>query len=240
LQRTDPIGFLSVQEIQDVAVRDNECISLAAQISKGFPDSRDKLPECLRYYWPMREELYVIDNVPFKGRKMLLPKELRRQVLEGLHAAHQGVAGMLANAGERFFWPGLHAAVKLVRSQCAKCVENAPSQSTEPLILTPDPELPFQLTAIDLCDLEGNMFVVYADRYTGWVEVAKLVNSTFRTVRKLLLKWFTTYGVPEEIASDGGPPFNSSEYNQFLIDGGSADDYRQHTMPRVMEEPKLQ
>ena len=57
----------------------------------------------------MKDKLYVIDNVPFKGPKMLIPKILRPEVLEGLHAANQGVTGMLANARDRLFWPGLDA-----------------------------------------------------------------------------------------------------------------------------------
>jgi len=45
----------------------------------------------------MKEDLYMIDGVPFKG-KMLIPKDLRSIVLEGLHAAHQGNISLLANA----------------------------------------------------------------------------------------------------------------------------------------------
>ena len=44
----------------------------------------------------------------------------------------------------------------------------------------------------------------------------KLCNGSFREVRKSFLRWFRTYGVPEEIASDGGPPFNAYEYKRFL------------------------
>jgi hypothetical protein len=32
-----------------------------------------------------------------------------------------------------------------------------------------------------------------------------------------LLRWFSTFGVPEELSTDGGPPFNSMEYDSFLM-----------------------
>ena len=35
-----------------------------------------------------------------------------------------------------------------------------------------------------------------------------------------LRTWFCTYGAPAELASDGGPPFQSLEYRQFLKDWG--------------------
>ena len=48
------------------------------------------------------------------------------------------------------------------------------------------------------------IFLAYADRFSGWLEVDKLCSGSFRDVRKSFLRWFGTYGVPEEIASDGG------------------------------------
>ena len=80
----------------------------------------------------------------------------------------------------------------------------------------PDPEVPFQQTTADLCDLEGHTFLVYADRYSGWVEGVKLNKGNFNTVRQYLLNWFTTFGVPEDLSTDGGPPFNSRDYESFL------------------------
>ena len=113
---------------------------------------------------------------------MLIPKALRRKVLEGLHIGHQAVTGMLEFAKESFFWPGLDAAARQIRAQCTQCNENAPSQSREQLIPTPEPEIPFQQTVMDLCEIEGNAFLVYADRYTGWVEGTSLKSSTFKSI----------------------------------------------------------
>ena len=124
---------------------------------------------------------------------------------------------MLTHARERFFWPGLDADIRQTRAQCHQCDTNAPSQPAEPLIISPEPEIPFQQTVTDLCDLEGHKFLIYADRYSGWVEGVKLSRGTFNAIRPHLLRWFTTFGVPEELATDGGPPFNSMEYDAFLI-----------------------
>ena len=57
---------------------------------------------------------------------------------------------------------------------------------------------------------------MYADRYSGWVEVAKLRDKKISSIRECMLRWFALFGVPEGVSSDGGPPFNSSEYTTFL------------------------
>ena len=83
------------------------CWASPPLIVNGFPTDKTLLPPNLQQYWTMKDDLYVIENVPFKGHKMLIPTDLRVQVLEGLHAANQGVTGMLSNARSLFFWPGL-------------------------------------------------------------------------------------------------------------------------------------
>ena len=216
IQQAENLESITWRKVADAAGIDEECVALVRQIVEGFPEEKSLLPPILQPYWGMRNELYVVDTVPFKGRKMLIPSRLRPFVLDGLHAANQGVTGMLSNARDRFFWPGLDGAVRLLRQQCRQCNEQAPSQSAEPPILSPQPRVPFEQVVTDLCHLEGHLFLVYADRFSGWAEVERLSTNTFRAVRQVLLRWFRTYGVPEEMASDGGPPFNSLSYRTFL------------------------
>ena len=76
--------------------------------------------------------------------------------------------------------------------------------------------MPFEQTASDLFSLEGHTFLAYADRFSGWVEVERLKSNAFPHVREVFLRWFRTFGVPTEIATDGGPPFNAYDYKSFL------------------------
>jgi hypothetical protein len=123
---------------------------------------------------------------------------------------------MQANAKERLFWPGLGADIASRRGQCKVCNENAPSQPDEPMVLTPEPEMPFEQVASDLYQKASHYYHIYADRLSGWTEVARIPSSSFKHIKKNFQMWFRTYGVPEEMSSDGGPPYNSAEYNKFL------------------------
>ena len=138
----------------------------------------------------MQAELYMISNVPFKGRKMLIPVKLRLRILEGLHAVHQGVSSMAANARERLFWPRLDADLRQVRSQCRLCNQNAHSQPSELPIIPPEPELPFEQVAADQCKIGSHTYIIYVDRLSGWTEVAKLNRDSFQSVKRSLLRWF--------------------------------------------------
>ena len=52
--------------------------------------------------------------------------------------------------------------------------------------------------------MADNDYLVYADRYTGWVEVAVMEKKTATAACSTLRNWFIGYIVPEELASDGG------------------------------------
>ena len=157
----------------------------------------------------MADQLYCLDGVPIKENKILIPRQLRDEVLEVLYSTHQGVNGRMANARQRLFWPRLDASIRQTRAQCRKCNIIAPSQPIEPLMPSSNPEFPFQKTVTDLFDLHGKTYMVYTDRYTGWMEVTLLSSGKATAACKALQNWFCTYSVLEEISSDGGPPFYS-------------------------------
>lgn len=208
------------QTVKEAATSDEECVTLTNIIRQGFPPTRNELPDTVKVYWPMRDSLYVVGGVPFKDHKMLIPKVLRSRLLEYLHEGHQGINAMRDNAKQRFFWPGLGSQLSQVKDQCRRCIEIAPSLGKEPLADPPQPEFPFEQVVVDFFSLQGYDFIIYADRYTGWVEVARMDNKTAKSSCNVFRNWFVSYGVPEELASDGGPPFDSFELRTFLESWG--------------------
>jgi len=56
-----------------------------------------------------------------------------------------------------------------------------------------------------------------ADRFLGWTEVAiASKDASTLTICSILRRYFINFGIPEELASDGGPPFNSYKFSTFL------------------------
>ena len=133
-----------------------------------------------------------------------------------MHAAHQGTDNMLRRARQAVYWPGLDADVDMARRQCAECDRHAPSQSPEPLIMTPPPEYPFQQVVADLFEVSGHRYLVYADRLTGWIKLDHLRSFTSNVLIPILQRHFSQYGVPEQISIDGGTSLVSAEMTEFF------------------------
>ena len=109
----------------------------------------------------------------------------------------------------------MDADIDQVRSQCRDCNGSAPSNAKEPMLTPPEPEYPWQLTVMDYFETSGCYYLVIADRYTGWPELYRQ-NGKAVTLIKTCRNLFAQFGIPEEIASDGGGPFSSYEWSQFL------------------------
>ena len=203
-------------KVKEAASKDDSCMFICDAIENGFPEKRSDAAECLRPYFKLKESLYSLDGVPFLDGRMFIPKSLRREILAILHSAHQGPAGMKAAARHRFWWLGMDSDIDQVRAQCKDCNEGAPSNIKEPLSASVEPEYPWQLAAMDYFDLAGVKYLVVADRFSGWPEIFRQngkVMTLVRTCRNL----FAQFGVPLEVSSDGGPPFNSYEWKIFLV-----------------------
>ena len=105
-----------------------------------------RFPHDLSEYNRYRDGLHILEGVPMYGTRVVVPRGLQQEVLTGLHAAHQGVAGMMGRAQQVAFWPGMSKEVENKRNSCMPCDERAPSQAALPPHPIPSPDYPFQIT----------------------------------------------------------------------------------------------
>ena len=59
IQSSEMPGSISWNQINDASSHDEECIVLRETIEQGFPGSRSELPERIRRYFQMRDDLYM-------------------------------------------------------------------------------------------------------------------------------------------------------------------------------------
>ena len=146
----------------------------------------------------------------------MVPVSLRKDVLTALHKAHQGSTNMSLRASESVWWPGLAQDIATAREMCNRCVRNAPTQPAMPPTEPRIPDYPFQLVAADYFAYAGHSYIVIVDRYSGWPCVSRCCDESADELVRLLRTYFCSYGVPEEIASDGASVFMSATTKRFL------------------------
>ena len=97
-----------------------------------------------------------------------------------------------------------------------------PSQPSAPPINLPQPEYPFQQIVSDYFQEQGHHYLVIADRFSGWPTVLFCGGSTSSSKMLIdtLKTYFSTYGIPEELSTDGGKTYMAYETQKFLSDYG--------------------
>ena len=210
------------QQIRDEVSRDKTMTMLADQITEGFPPDKKLLRLELREYFHHRDHLTQVDGVPLFKSRVVVPAALRPAVLETLHSAHQGVTGMTLRAQSSVWWPGITPQIKETRDKCKSCHEYAPSQPSAPPLPLPQPDYPFQHVVSDYFQAGGFHYLVIVDRFSGWPTV-QFCGSSVGSSKQLqgwLRQYFATYGIPEELSTDGGLTYMAYETQRFLADYG--------------------
>ena len=140
---------------------------------------------------------------------------LRPSCLTSLHAAHQGTSSMISKAATSIFWPGITNDIQVTRANCLHCNRMAPSQAALPPIPPILPVYPFQCICADYIHYHGHHYLVIVDRYSNWPIVERAKEGAQGLVN-VLRHTFATYGIPDELSSDGGPEFVANVTGQFL------------------------
>ena len=86
------------------------------------------------------------------------------------------------------------------------------------------PPVPFAMIFADYLKLEGNNFLIIDDRLSGWTEIFRNKGEDSAAVYKglctVLRHMFATFGVPDDLSSDGGPEFTADETEDILVKWG--------------------
>jgi hypothetical protein len=82
----------------------------------------------------------------------------------------------------------------------------------------PTPSFPFQFVVGDYFSLAGVNYLVLGDRFSGWLIIYKASKGEFdaKALVKRSREYFTTFNIPEEISTDGGPQMTSEIFQKSL------------------------
>ena len=184
----------------------------AGQVSKSL--EKGKFKECFR-------ELSVSNGLVLRGDKIVIPAELRPDVLAAAHEGHPGIVGMLRQLRQSVWWPGMTVdATEFVETCTDGCLPATPKNSPPPMLVRDTPDRPWQHVAADFKGpIVGNgksyYFHVMIDLLSRWPEVTVVSSTSFDKLQDKLEDVFALHGVPETVTSDNGPPYHSKDWKNF-------------------------
>ena len=109
-------------------MQDEQLTRLKGYISTGFPCDKKNLLTDLHEIWPHKEMLSIKSGLMTCGNRIIVPKEMRPEMLQYVHKGHQGKERCLLRARNTVFWPKVTYNVQQLTEKCIICQEHGKSQ----------------------------------------------------------------------------------------------------------------
>ena len=137
--------------------QDEQLTRLKGYISTGFLCDKKNLPTDLHEFWLHKEMLSIGSGLITCGNRIIVPREMRPEMLQYICEGHQGKEHCLLRARNTVFWPKMTYDIQQLIEKCMICQEYGKSQ---PLIGTTQelPPFPWHTLVTDLSYWKGWTF----------------------------------------------------------------------------------
>lgn len=212
---TDPVVTKLLQSQGEDAI----CQRITQYCLDGWPTYKTDANTALHPYLDEKSHFTVNSGLLLYDQRVVVPADCRLEMLERIHAAHQGVVKCKARARRSVWWPGMMTQIKEMVDKCRTCRVHSPTP-VEPLQPSTLPERPWQRLGADLFELGGKQYLLVVDYYSRWVEVRHLSSLSATATVESLKSILCIHGIPDCLISDNGPQFASREFVEFATSYG--------------------
>jgi transposase InsO family protein len=214
----------TIEELKKATREDVVMTNLYNVIKDGWPEHTSKVPDTLKTYWKYRDELTTHQGLILKVSRVVVPLELRKEMLKRLHRSHQGIENTTKLARDTVFWPNMNTQIKETVQSCEICTKYSRSQQNPPMLTHEIPTFPFQRVNMDVFALRtfevdrNNVTkrnLVTVDQYSDFFEIDELKHANTEYTIQLCKRNFSRYGIPTTVITDNGSNFTSEKFKRF-------------------------
>ena len=207
----------NLEWVKEQTANDWQSTLVRQAIRNGFPNNIRQAHPLVKPYWGVRNELSESEGLIIRdGRQIVIPQNIRKEILSRLHSSHQGIEATRRRARKSVFWPAINSDISSTVKACSDCQYYLPSLCKEPIRSELIPSSPFVDVSTDLFSESGQTFLVMTCLFTGWPIVHRWYQDpTSRQVINVLKSWFSFTGIPTRLKSDNGPQYSADEFDAF-------------------------
>ena len=78
-------------QMKSATAQDDDLQMLSKIVKDGWPFHRGQLPVSVAHYWNLRGEIHEAEGLLFLGQRLIIPQEMRQDVLNCIHESHLGI-----------------------------------------------------------------------------------------------------------------------------------------------------
>ena len=85
---------------------DAVCQELKQYCLNGWPES-SKVKGFVKLCQPISSEISIQDGLPMRNNRIIIPSQMRQEILERIYTSHQGIHKCREQARQSVWWPGI-------------------------------------------------------------------------------------------------------------------------------------
>lgn len=160
------------------------------------------------------------DGLILRGNRVVIPEVYQKRVIKIAHGGHMGIVKTKQLVRSHVWFSSIDKQIEDLVKSCHNCQINSDTTKFEPSCPTELPDGPWDLVSVDFygplsC---GKYLLVLVCEYARYPLVKVISNTSAEVVIPVLNEIFSIFGIPNEVKSDNGPPFNSFKFKQFAIE----------------------
>ena len=109
-----PVSNQKCSEISTETEKDPQLKQLKSVILSGWPNLRKDCPRDVLDFWNYRDELTIMNEMIFKGEKIVIPSSMRQEMLSILHKGHMEIDKTRQRGCDILFWPKMNNDIEQV------------------------------------------------------------------------------------------------------------------------------
>ena len=222
-----PVALLNfshsrLKELKEETDKDPILCHVKSVTFEGWPENIKQCHPEIREYFNYRESLAVENGVIFKGRQVVIPSTMRKNILDQLHLSHQGITKTQALARDCVYWPDISKHIEDLVKECAQCQKHQPQpqQPAEPSLHHEIPPFPWTKLGSDLFQIGPKHYLLIVDYFTKYPIVKELTSTTSAEIARQFRYICGILGCPSTIISDNGPQYIGQEFKNFIEQWG--------------------
>ena len=214
-----PIPF-SERQISEETKKDDELQQVIEALDSGKWYKLKQKLQCV--YSHISTELSLTSSgILMRGQRVCVPKSLQEEIVKLAHEGHQGITRTKQLLRMYVWFPGMDKLAEMTVQQCIPCQVATKSKKRAPLQMTKLPERPWQKVSADFYTFPtAKELLVLIDNYSRFPIVEEVASTSHKQVIPKLENFISTFGIPEELTSDNGPPFNGKPFQEFCSEMG--------------------
>ena len=209
-----PIADDQKESLRSATSSDRVSQHLMHILETGWPNNVVNVPQDVREYWNVRNEIHSAENLLFMGDRLIVPASKRSSVLQLIHEGHMGIERCKARARLCVYWPHINEDIENTVKSCTVCNKFGNSIHKEPMIPHQLPDRPWEQVSADYFTLCNQDYLLVVDFYSKYPEVIPMMSKTANATIAALKSIFARHGIPNKLIADN-MPFNSKEFLEF-------------------------